>query len=177
MIGAYMAPLLIPGTIASARSAKLPSILAHRSRAQRQRQSADDVRLEVGDVTQSVDVVDSPLLLEASDASIGIVVSTRELTELPSRRETVPVDRARSGHDVRRDQTLNRPYEPTGIVDYSMSGSVSARRTSLSMASPTPPREVTAGSGWLCASVDAIGKCRSRPARSMRAPAKAPAVS
>src|SRR5260221_797679 len=125
--GAYMAPLLIPGNY---------RISAERQGFRRFSRTGVtvgvndnlqiDVRLEGGDVTQSVDVVDSPLLLEESDASMGIVVSTRELTEFPSAQGNPYLLIALApGTTFEGDQTLNRPYEPTGIVDYSMSGSVS----------------------------------------------------
>jgi hypothetical protein len=86
--GAYVAPLLIPGSYRISaerkgfrRFSRTGITLSVNDNMQ------IDVRLEVGDVTQTVDVIDSPPLLEASDASMGIMVTNKELTEQPIARE------------------------------------------------------------------------------------------
>src|SRR5690349_13549512 len=53
-------------------------------------------------------------------------MSTKELTELPvAQGNPYLLIALAPGTTYEGDQTLNRPYEPTHIVDYSMSGSVS----------------------------------------------------
>jgi hypothetical protein len=125
--GAYVAPLLIPGNYRISaeregfrRFSRTGITLSVNDNMQ------IDVRLEVGDVTQTVDVIDSPPLIETSDASMGIIVTNKELTELPiAQGNPYLLIALAPGTTFEGDQTLNRPYEPTHIVDYSMSGSVS----------------------------------------------------
>lgn len=125
--GAYLAPLLIPGNY---------QIAAERQGFKRFTRSGItlsvndnlqiDVRLELGDVTQSVTVVESGPLVEAADASLGVTVATKELTELPiAHGNPYVLIGLAPGTTFEGDQRLNRPYEPTHIVDYSMNGSVS----------------------------------------------------
>jgi hypothetical protein len=125
--GAYIAPLLIPGNYRIA--AEFPSfkkfirggiVLSVNDHMQ------IDVKLELGDVTQTIDVVAASALVESSDASLGLMVGTKELTELPIAHGNPYVLIALApGTTFEGDQTLNRPYEPTHIVDYGMNGSVS----------------------------------------------------
>ncbi|HTM48071.1 MAG TPA: TonB-dependent receptor [Bryobacteraceae bacterium] len=125
--GAYVAPLLIPGSYRIAaehpgfrRFSRTGVTLSVNDNLQ------IDIRLQLGDVTQTVDVVDSSGLIETADASMGIVMSTKELTELPiAQGNPYLLIALAPGTTFEGDQTLNRPYEPTHIVDYSMSGSVS----------------------------------------------------
>jgi len=125
--GAYTAPLLIPGNYRLAaehdgfkRFNRSGITLSVNDNLQ------VDITMELGDVSQSVNVVDSPPLVEAADASLGVIISTKELTELPiAHGNPYALIGLAPGTTFEGDQKLNRPYEPTHIVDYSMSGSVS----------------------------------------------------
>ncbi|MBI3208546.1 MAG: TonB-dependent receptor [Candidatus Solibacter usitatus] len=85
-----------------------------------------DIALEIGDASQSVTVTDEAPAIETVDASLGISVSARELTELPlAHGNPYALIALAPGTTFEGDQKLNRPFEPTNIVDYSMSGSAS----------------------------------------------------
>ena len=125
--GAYVAPLLLPGNyrIASEhagfkRFVRTGITLSVNDSLQ------IDVKLDVGDVSQSVDVVSDAPLVESSGASMSTLIGTKELTELPiAQGNPYLLISLAPGTTFEGDQTLNRPYEPTHIVDYSMGGSVS----------------------------------------------------
>jgi len=125
--GAYLAPLLIPGNyrITAAhqgfkrftRSGITLGVNEHLQ---------IDIRLELGDVTQTVNVVETAPLLESADASLGVNLANKELTELPiPHGNPYMLIGLAPGTTFEGDQKLNRPYEPTHIVDYSMNGAVS----------------------------------------------------
>jgi len=161
--GAYLAPLLIPGNY---------RVMVEHSGFKRFTRSGItlsvndnlqiDVRLELGEVTQTVDVVESAPLLEAADASLGVSVATKELTELPIPHGNpyVLIGLA-PGTTFEGDQRLNRPYEPTHIVDYSMNGSVSGT-TDITLDGVSNTSK--GGNGRVAAGyvppVDAIGEVR-----------------
>ena len=83
--GVYEIPYLLPGvyrvTVESAGFKKA-------AREGIELRSADrlllDFKLEVGDVAESVDVVGESPLLEVSTASVGMIMNTKQLTELPT---------------------------------------------------------------------------------------------
>src|SRR5262249_48209012 len=84
------------------------------------------LRLEIGNVSESITVVESPTVLESTNASMGMLLGNKEMTELPiAHGNPYQLIALAPGTTFEGDMTLNRPYEPTHIVDYSMSGSVS----------------------------------------------------
>ncbi|MBI4903772.1 MAG: TonB-dependent receptor [Acidobacteria bacterium] len=125
--GAYVAPLLLPGTY---------RIQAEHTGFKRFTRSGInlsvndnlqiDISLELGDVSQSVDVTDAAPIIETADGSLGVIVTTKELTELPiPQGNPYALLGLAPGTTFEGNPQLNRPYEPTHIVDYSMSGSTS----------------------------------------------------
>ena len=125
--GNYIAPLLIPGTYRI--TGKHPGFKQFSQTGIKLEVNGNlqiDVRLEVGEVSQIVDVVESAPLVQSSDASMGVTIGNKELLEMPIAQGNPYLMIALApGTTFEGDQTLNRPYEPTHIVDYSMSGSVS----------------------------------------------------
>ncbi|MBI4875210.1 MAG: carboxypeptidase regulatory-like domain-containing protein [Acidobacteria bacterium] len=125
--GAYVAPLLLPGNYRVA--ARQPGF----KRASRDNLTLSvndnlqiDLRLDVGDVAETITVTESAPLLESADASMGMLLGNKELTELPlAHGNPYQLIALAPGTTFEGDPLLNRPYEPTHIVDYSMGGSVS----------------------------------------------------
>ncbi|MGH9723280.1 MAG: carboxypeptidase regulatory-like domain-containing protein [Bryobacteraceae bacterium] len=125
--GSYVAPLLIPGHYRVTaehtgfkRHSRTGITLSVNDNLQ------IDIKLDVGDVSTTVAVVDSAPLVETADGSLGQIIGAKELTELPiAHGNPYALIALAPGTTFEGDQKLNRPYEPTHIVDYSMSGSVS----------------------------------------------------
>ncbi len=82
--GNYFAPLLKPGTyrievsVAGFKTFQQDGIVL-----QVQQQARVDVKLDVGDVTESVSVVADAALLESSSSSVGKVVDNKRILDLP----------------------------------------------------------------------------------------------
>lgn len=125
--GAYAAPLLLPGSYAIQAEYTGFKKFTRRGITLSVNDALQiDLTLEVGDVSQTVDVTDSAPLIESSAANLGLLISTKELTELPiAHGNPYALIALAPGTTFEGDPKLNRPYEPTHIVDYSMSGSTS----------------------------------------------------
>lgn len=79
--------------------------------------------LEVGDIEQSVTVVGETPLLNTASASLGTVIDSRRVAELPvPHGNPMFLISLASGVAFNRDARLDRPFEPTHIVGYSMDG-------------------------------------------------------
>ncbi len=82
-----------------------------------------EAQLEVGSPDQSVTVSSETPLLNTESASLGTVVDGKRVTELP-----IPHGNAyflmglAAGVSFNRDPRLDRPFEPTHIVGYSIDG-------------------------------------------------------
>jgi len=125
--GAYIAPLLNPGNYRIAAEHQGFKRFSRSGIALSVNDNLQiDIRLELGDITQSITVVDAPPLVQSADASLGLMVGNKELTELPiAHGNPYLLIALAPGTTFEGDLTLNRPYEPTHIVDYSMNGAVS----------------------------------------------------
>src|SRR5947207_5655684 len=125
--GVYSAPLLIPGNYRATaehegfkRAARNDITLSVNDDLQ------VDLRLELGSVSESVTVTESAPVLQAANASMSMLLGGKEITELPiAHGNPYQLIALAPGTTFEGDMTLNRPYEPTHIVDYSMGGSVS----------------------------------------------------
>jgi hypothetical protein len=85
-----------------------------------------DVRMELGSVSDSVTVVESAPVLESTNASISLLLGNKELTDLPiAHGNPYQLIALATGVTFEGDMLLNRPYDPTHSVDYSMGGSAS----------------------------------------------------
>ncbi len=161
--GSYAAPLLIPGSY--------QIYVEHQGFKKFMRRGITvsvndnlqiDVKLELGDVAQTIDVTDSAPLVESSNATLGILIGTKELTEMPiAHGNPYALIALAPGTTFEGDPKLNRPYEPTHIVDYSMSGSASGTTDitldGVSNTSKGSNGKVAAG---YVPPVDAIGEVR-----------------
>jgi hypothetical protein len=161
--GAYVAPLLLPGQYRVAAEQE------GFKRATRDGVSLSvndslqiDIKLDVGSVTETVNVTDSAPLVEATGGNMGMLVSTRELTELPiAHGNPYALIALAPGTTFEGDALLNRPYEPTHIVSYSMGGSV-ANTTDITLDGVSNTSR--SGAGQVAAGyvppADAIGEVR-----------------
>ena len=161
--GAYVAPLLLPGQY------RVSAEHEGFKRATRDGISLSvndsvqiDVKLDLGSVTETVNVTDSAPLVEATGGNMGMLVSTKELTELPiAHGNPYALIALAPGTTFEGDALLNRPYEPTHIVGYSMGGSV-ANTTDITLDGVSNTSR--SGAGQVAAGyvppADAIGEVR-----------------
>lgn len=122
--GAYQAPYLIPG---------LYSITVESQGFNRFLQDNVEIRvndridlpisMQVGATEQSITVSGETPLLNTASASLGQVVDSRRVQDLPvPHGNPMFLISLASGVSFNRDQRLDRPFEPTHIVGYSMDG-------------------------------------------------------
>ena len=106
--------------------------------------------MELGTSDQSITVVGETPLLKTASASLGQVIDSRRVSELP-----VPHGNPyfliglASGVSFNRDLRLDRPFEPTHIVGYSMDGT-RANRSDVTL--DGAPSTATANAGEVIAS-------------------------
>lgn len=82
-----------------------------------------DVKLELGPVSESVTVTEGAPQLQAADASLGQLVDTRRIGELPiAHGNPYLLIGLSAGATFEGDPKLNRPYDPTHIVSWAMDG-------------------------------------------------------
>ncbi len=104
-----------------------------------------DIELEVGTVDQSVTVTAEGATLDTASASLGHVVDARRIAELPiGHGDPYALIGLASGVSFTRDQRLDRPFEPTHIVGYSMDGT-RANRSDLTIDGASSTSTANAG--------------------------------
>jgi hypothetical protein len=109
-----------------------------------------DVTLEVGAVAETVTVTGETPLLESSSASMGSVIDSRRVSELPIvHGNPFELIGLAGGVTFNRDMRLDRPFEPTHIVGYSMDGT-RANRSDVTL--DGAPSTATANPGEVIAS-------------------------
>ncbi len=124
--GAYAAPLLLPGNY---RLAAMHEGFKKFTRDGITLSVNDnlriDVRLELGAVSETVNVTDAAPLVEETSGNMGVVIGGKEVSELPLPHGNAYVLMGLApGTTFEGDPLLNRPYEPGAIAAYSMGGSV-----------------------------------------------------
>jgi hypothetical protein len=83
-----------------------------------------NIMLEVGAAAESVTVTAESPLLNTASASVGTVVDSRRVADLPlSYGNPFQLIGAAGGVTFTGDPRLDRPFEPTHIVGYAMAGS------------------------------------------------------
>jgi len=117
-----------------------------------------NLTLELGAVDQSVTVVGETPLLNTATASIGTVVDSRRVADLPvSYGNPYELIGLATGASFTRDPRLDRPFEPTHIVGYTIDGT-RANRSEITL--DGAPATSVANAGEVTASyvppVDAI---------------------
>jgi hypothetical protein len=81
------------------------------------------ITLEIGTAEQSITVVGETPLLNTTSASMGTVIDSRRVADLPvPHGNPMFLISLATGVAFNRDQRLDRPFEPTHIVGYSMDG-------------------------------------------------------
>ncbi|MBL8234384.1 MAG: TonB-dependent receptor, partial [Bryobacterales bacterium] len=122
--GTYIATYLIPG---------LYTLEAESTGFKKHKRTGIEVRvndrvelpvtLELGGTEQSVTIVGETPLLNTASASMGQVIDSRRVQELPvPHGNPMFLISLASGVAFNRDARLDRPFEPTHIVGYSMDG-------------------------------------------------------
>jgi hypothetical protein len=87
-----------------------------------------DITLEVGVTDQVVTVTAESPLLDTASASVGQVIDTKRIAELPvAHGQPFALIGLSAGVAFSGNQTLDRPYEPTHIVGYAVNGTRSNR--------------------------------------------------
>ncbi|HYE74941.1 MAG TPA: carboxypeptidase-like regulatory domain-containing protein, partial [Blastocatellia bacterium] len=87
-----------------------------------------NIELVVGGVGETVNVTADAPLLETTNASLGQVVDSRRIAELPiGHGDPYALIGLAGGVSFTKSQRLDRPFEPTHIVGYSMDGTRSNR--------------------------------------------------
>jgi hypothetical protein len=87
-----------------------------------------DLALEVGAVDQSVTITADASALNTSSGSLGTVVDSRRVAELPiPHGEPFKLIGLAGGVSYTRDPRLDRPFEPTHIVGYAINGTLANR--------------------------------------------------
>lgn len=123
--GAYLAPLLLPGSYRiSAEHEGFKKFTRDGIALSINDNLRIDIRLDLGAVTESVNVTDAAPLVEAANGNMGVVVSTKEVSDLPlAHGNPYVLIGLAPGTTFEGDPLLNRPYEPGHIAAYSMGGS------------------------------------------------------
>ncbi len=109
-----------------------------------------EIELEVGAVDQSITVTADAPVLETATASMGQVVDSRRIAELPiAHGDPFKLIGLAGGVAFTRDPRLDRPFEPTHIVGYTIDGT-RANRSDITI--DGVPSTATANAGEVIAS-------------------------
>ncbi len=109
-----------------------------------------EVKLELGTPTETVTVTGETPLLETATASMGQVVDSRRVAELPiAHGNPYHLIGLAPGVAYTRSIRLDRPFEPTHIVGYNMDGT-RANRSDVTI--DGAPSTATAGAGEVISS-------------------------
>jgi Carboxypeptidase regulatory-like domain len=127
--GFYQAPYLIPGTYQMTAEANgFKRYVREGIVVQVNDNIQIDIELEVGTVDQTVTVTADAPLLNTTNASMGTVVDSRRVAELPiPHGEPFKLIGLAGGASYVMNPRLDRPFEPTHIVGYTINGTRSNR--------------------------------------------------
>lgn len=148
--GLYVAPYLIPGRYTVRVEQPGFKKLERKNLEVRINDRLEvDLALSVGDVAETISVTAETPLLETSSASLGQVIDSRRVAELPiAHGNPFALIGTSGGAGFARSATLDRPFEPTHIVGYSMDGARANRSDvqidGVSAAATAGNNEVTA---------------------------------
>lgn len=123
--GIYQATYLIPGIYqVEASSAGFRKAMRENIELRVADRLEVNIELQVGASDQEVTVVAETPLLSAESASVGTVVDSRRVADLPlSYGNPFELIGSAAGVSFTGDARLDRPFEPTHIVGYAMAGS------------------------------------------------------
>jgi Carboxypeptidase regulatory-like domain len=122
--GFYQAPYLIPGTYQVVVEATGFKRYVRDGILVRVNDNIQiDIELEIGALDQTVTVTADAPLLDTNSASMGAVVDSRRVAELPiPHGEPFKLIGLAGGVSYTNDPRLDRPFEPTHIVGYAVNG-------------------------------------------------------
>ncbi|HKX32917.1 MAG TPA: TonB-dependent receptor [Blastocatellia bacterium] len=132
--GLYYAPFLIPGTYqVLVETSGFKNYLREGLILRVNDTLEIDIQLEVGAVGETVTVTGEAPALETTSASMGQVVDSRRVAELPiGHGDPYALIGLAGGVAFSRDQRLDRPFEPTHIVGFTIDGT-RANRSDLTI--------------------------------------------
>jgi hypothetical protein len=148
--GFFQAPYLIPGTYRiSVELTGFKKLVREGLEVRVGDRLALELALEVGGASEEVTVSAATPLLETASGSIGQVVDARRVAELPiPHGDAFALIGLASGTSFLRSARLDRPFEPTHIVGYTMNGT-RANRSDLTI--DGIPSTATANAGEVTA--------------------------
>jgi hypothetical protein len=149
--GLYTAPYLLPGTYQIVVEVNGFKKFVRAGVVLRIGETLDiPVRLEVGQTSETVTVTVETPTLDTTSASMGQTVDSRRVAELPLvHGDPYTMIGLSPGVTFSRDQRLDRPFEPTHIVGFTMNGT-RANRSDLTI--DGAPSTATAGNNEVIAS-------------------------
>ncbi len=149
-VGFYQVPYLIPGTYQVAAELQGFKKAAREVEVRIADRLEVDLALAVGETVESVTVTADTPLLETSNASLGNVVDSRRIAQLPTPHgDPYALIGLAAGVTYTGSARLDRPFEPTHIVGYSMDGT-RGNRSDLTI--DGVPSTATANAGEVIAS-------------------------
>lgn len=102
-----------------------------------------EVRLEVGALAETVNVTAEPALLETATASVGQVIPSRQVENLPlNGRTPLVLAQLSMGVTPQTDPKFNRPFDNGGPSGFSMGGAPSQSNELLVNGSPDTTRDL-----------------------------------
>src|SRR5436190_1524476 len=122
--GLYSAPLLIPGLYkVTATAPGFKSFVRENVQLQVADRLEVNAALEVGGAEQSITVSGTPELMNTETASVGNVVTSQQIQDLPlAYGNPFALIGVTSGATATGNPKLNRPFEPTHIVGFAIDG-------------------------------------------------------
>jgi len=149
--GFYRAPFLIPGTYQVVVEATGFKRYVRDGVALQVNDSIQiDIDLVIGMVGETVTITDDAPVLNTTSGSLGTVVDSRRVAELPiPHGEPFKLIGLASGVSYTNDPRLDRPFEPTHIVGYSINGT---RQNRSDITIDGVPSTSTANAGEVIAS-------------------------
>ena len=149
-VGFYQVPYLIPGTYQVAAELQGFKKAAREVEVRIADRLEVDLALAVGETVETVTVTADTPLLETTNASLGNVVDSRRIAQLPTPHgDPYALIGLAAGVTYTGSARLDRPFEPTHIVGYSMDGT-RGNRSDLTI--DGVPSTATANAGEVIAS-------------------------
>jgi hypothetical protein len=149
-VGFYPVPDLIPGTYQVTAELQGFKKAAREVEVRIADRLEVDLALAIGETVESVTVLADTPLLETTNASLGNVVDSRRISQLPTPHgDPYALIGLAAGVTYTGSARLDRPFEPTHIVGYSMDGT-RGNRSDLTI--DGVPSTATANAGEVIAS-------------------------
>ncbi len=149
-VGLYQVPYLIPGTYQVLAELQGFKKAAREVEVRIADRLEVDLSLAVGETVENVTVTADTPLLETANASLGNVVDSRRISQLPTAHgDPYALIGLAAGVTYTGSARLDRPFEPTHIVGYAMDGT-RGNRSDLTI--DGVPSTATANAGEVIAS-------------------------